>query len=639
MLNIPEVIEELYKQDSIDKNFRVHFPDGELPDINNENIVSESVTFTESLCSQQYLKFGLAEASSITFETVGIDNMLGMTIQCFMEIDASSLSSQDIADIQNMSNLDGELILAEDTGSNLEIFYRIPYGIFKVDSCPRNHGAMAHRKVTAYSTRFNDNILGAFEKWKLQHPNANSTTYKPDVWAIIMESLGDLEELQMNPITQTHYSVYDPDISLFDANGNFYEFHFEVTGLLLDTRTTTISQYPLLYLKGDHVLENNVYTLANFIKEYVQGDDDEVGIPQYINSKTGPDIYEILELPESIDSISDMMKQLFGIYFKPTIIYTGLNGDLYDLSVDPLTFAYPLDLVRKDNNFRTVDSILLNPQYTGCKHIVFVPTEIYSITILCHRIDTNSSRVDTIYNGSAPEYSTPLTEPELYGCILPQYPIPFSVLDYAFKYTKTMENWLGTTVYTFEKCYELMSLLNGYLELAAAFGRIDRNGTFTLTKLAKPTAYNVSKDTYISVWWDEYDVDPIGSITYTYQTPNENGQQTTTYTFNRKAKSIYEMTNNYILRHLRSWNSARSINSWLKTYFIPNIKGINFTPLDLEMKGLPYIEDGDYLTIITEDNVVVSSYVLNHSIRGIQSLQDTIESTNGDLLSNEEVTN
>ena len=77
MLNIPDSVKAPYKQDGVRKNFRAHFPGGELPDITNDNIVQESVKFTESICSQDVFKFGLTEASVIEFETVGVANMYG----------------------------------------------------------------------------------------------------------------------------------------------------------------------------------------------------------------------------------------------------------------------------------------------------------------------------------------------------------------------------------------------------------------------------------------------------------------------------------------------------------------------------------------------------------------------------------
>ena len=121
MLNVPEAIKTLLKNESVPKNFRIHFPNGEFSDITNENLVAESVRFSESICSQGSFRFGLAEASVIEFETIGIGNMIGCTIEVSCEIDYNNEP------------------------------YSIPYGTFVVNKCPRNHENMTLRRVTAYT--------------------------------------------------------------------------------------------------------------------------------------------------------------------------------------------------------------------------------------------------------------------------------------------------------------------------------------------------------------------------------------------------------------------------------------------------------------------------------------------------------
>ena len=157
MLNIPDSVKALFKQDGVRKNFRAHFPNGELSDLTNENVMQESVKFTESVCSQDVFKFGLTEASVIEFETVGGGNMYGMTIDCSCEIDCSSLSAADKAAIA-AGTWDGTW-----DGEN-EVF-SVPYGTFRVESCPRDHQAMAHRKVTAYTEDMSE--PNEFEQKKL----------------------------------------------------------------------------------------------------------------------------------------------------------------------------------------------------------------------------------------------------------------------------------------------------------------------------------------------------------------------------------------------------------------------------------------------------------------------------------------
>lgn len=141
MINIPNEIKALFKQDSVRKNFRVHFPNGEMSDLTNENVVTESVSFTESLCSRDKFKFGLCEASTIQFEVVGTKNMKGMAIECSLDIDVSSLDVRPEG-CEQKEDLDYPS-------------YSMPYGLFVVDSCQKQPD-MEHRVVVAYS---NENFI------------------------------------------------------------------------------------------------------------------------------------------------------------------------------------------------------------------------------------------------------------------------------------------------------------------------------------------------------------------------------------------------------------------------------------------------------------------------------------------------
>lgn len=147
MITIPTAIRDLING-SCRKRFRVHFPNGEKPDITNDNIVAESVSFKESVCSDSFFRFGRAESSEISFETVGIGNIQDCTIICSMEYEVPA----------NLQSLYGQ-------------WYAIPYGKFVVDSCPRNHEDMTHRKVTAYSKLFSNDNLPVFEQWKMARPS------------------------------------------------------------------------------------------------------------------------------------------------------------------------------------------------------------------------------------------------------------------------------------------------------------------------------------------------------------------------------------------------------------------------------------------------------------------------------------
>lgn len=51
----------------------------------------------------------------------------------------------------------------------------------------------------------------------------------------------------------------------------------------------------------------------------------------------------------------------------------------------------------------------------------------------------------------------------------------------------------------------------------------------------------------------------------------------------------------------------------------------NYTPLSLDMIGLPYLECGDYISVVVRDSVL-NTFIMHRTITGEQALNDTIES-------------
>ena len=60
---------DLYKQDSIDKQVTIEYDGGT---ITNEELISESIELTESLCSESELRFGCCEASVLKFKVANV---------------------------------------------------------------------------------------------------------------------------------------------------------------------------------------------------------------------------------------------------------------------------------------------------------------------------------------------------------------------------------------------------------------------------------------------------------------------------------------------------------------------------------------------------------------------------------------
>ena len=86
MIDVPVEVKDALREGTYKKNYRfvVLNEDGtesEIGTIDNENLVSESVSIDERMCSGDTLKFGLCEGSSLEFQYFGKPNITGKRVQ------------------------------------------------------------------------------------------------------------------------------------------------------------------------------------------------------------------------------------------------------------------------------------------------------------------------------------------------------------------------------------------------------------------------------------------------------------------------------------------------------------------------------------------------------------------------------
>lgn len=561
MLNIPNHIIALCKADSTRKNFRVHFPNGENADLTNADIVAGTVQFTESVSSKDVLQFGLAEASRIQFECVNVQNIYGMTIECGIEIDTSSLTPADITSIQSNQG-DGTLVLesASDIGYG---YYHIPYGVFTVTSCPRSAGAMWRRRVEAYS----DIKQGE---------------------SFIQDSLA------------FRSGANSLDINLFSlavgiSNSNM--------GILQDDSTITLSQTANGYGSSSWTIGADFYSF-----EFVSADVYEVTNPTYLICRmtceydtTGMDqVYEDMKSYGASDANVSMAMAMiqpsytFSILGNPPEYHafknTNDSGYMPYFSVYNVRFVVPLNLTMQIAKNGTA-------------------IETYTFSNLVSNLSFKS------YTLSSSD-----------------------LLKVNASFTPSYENSLGRKSYI--DTAQAMDIYNGALEILGLFGRCGRTGNNEYVTLSKSSPIAMSTNEYMELWWDEYDISPVGSVQMTYKDIDLNAEQTIIYNFGGGLSS-YDMTNNYILKNLAvSVNDLSNqtveefVTGLINAYFIPNIADIAFTPVQLDALGLPYLEAGDYLEIDDGNNGTVGTYILNRTISGEQFLQDDITATGGEIIGN-----
>lgn len=576
MLNIPDAVKALYICDGrpdIRKTFRVHFPNGELPDIKGDQIVAESVQFTESVMSQSNFRFGLAEAPQISFETVGVGNMLGMTIECSHEIETTSLSAAQISAIQS-GTWDGTLVLASDSDIGYG-FFSIPLGTFTVDTCPRNHGAMTHRRVTAYGEIVNsEGGSFGYEYFKLRAWHKTST-YSLDVRSVLFATTG---------------------IDLFAST------NIETTATATETNTFRLYQnitagcaMDIWY--GYHMTNLSSVNVVSF------------KLPEVIDTTARLDAFDTLWAP-------------FEHYWTPEENET-IRGLIETFWTNPTTALVLSDTDTYSGRYFSQPQYIIPPVNTGAKYakgnattVIRIPT---SLTIDVHEGGNDYTLNIPIYGAGTPNVTT-------WKLVDVGDNVPIITL--APTATTT---YSGTTYYAYSGSVSFDDLVIGALELAGEFGFNNRLGSgYDNMALNDTSPISIIPDEYTEMWYDEFDVSDIGSIIFDY-TDSADGKQTVTYDLGNGGGSVYDMTGNYLVNVIPS--TLQDAEDLIDTYFVPNIGGVDFTPIELTARGMPWIQAGDAVEVTTEDGEVVESFILERTLTGIQTLTDSIKSTSGTLLS------
>jgi hypothetical protein len=187
-------------------------------------------------------------------------------------------------------------------------------------------------------------------------------------------------------------------------------------------------------------------------------------------------------------------------------------------------------------------------------------------------------------------------------------------------------------VYDYSNSFDVLKGLNGQLELQAKFVTASRAGGNKIIGIDSTSPTAVIPGEYRQMWFDEYNVEPIGTIRYSY-TDEAGEEQVVDYRFGDGA-SVYDMTDNEVLK-LMDGADPSVIEALLDASFIPNLAPVNFLPVDLSMKGLPYLEAGDAISVTAQDGTVCNSYALRHEISGIQALEAQIDSQSGLIIESE----
>lgn len=623
MLNIPETVKALYKQDGVWKNFRAHFPGGELPDITNDDIVEESVKFQESVCSQNVFRFGLTEASVIEFETVGVGNMYGMTMECSSEIDCSSLTAAELAEIQ-AGTWDGELVLPAASSLAVPVF-RVPLGTFRVESCPRDHQAMAHRRVTAYTDDMAANNPFEVKKDSLL---LYGKTYVPSIKALVMAQVAGTNQQTLldngytkSAVTFNPYPVVSD--SPFPSRGTYYEHDF--TAKNSNDEDVSVGFRVFAYAAARSGVNNqgliDVATKTSLLVVDYNGQeyDDESDFAAIAAAleENGIDAAQS-GYPDMVTLIRQNLPP--GFTFKPVIDYgTQANQTPFETG-----FAVPQEGVvfypYRENKWREARSVF--PDYVPPPAIPVFIENVYLVI---------GGGGGIITGDILPEK----TVPTFYRFTLQTEETELLLLSFepTYKETVSISGYGRRQLSSYSDAFRSGEIVQGTLELWGAFATAARAGGGKVLRLSDASPEAIIPGQYRQMWFDEFAVDPIGTIRYAY-TDEADEEQIVDYVIGSGA-SVYDMTDNAALKAMTG-ATPEVIESILDTSFVPYLGPVNFVPIDLAAKGLPYLEAGDALAVTAQDGTVCSSYALRRELGGVQALTDQIDSESGLIIDSEE---
>lgn len=606
MIEVNQKTKDAYlKDNAYRKNLIIEFPNGEFESFGNEHILLDSFTFRESLCSQTELKFGLGEASELSFTGIDIPNIKGCYVDASIQITENGIPVEDVEDIY--------------------------LGRFKIKECRKEQGTPL-REVLGYTTGLTDELMkiNPVEKWKLMDM-FNMTTFNyglsfDDFLAIY---LNQEEDLKWNDVTNQLYEEFETNkkmhfnFKIDDSDGNvcyavvtvkrFSDYQLEPKG----------NTYNKSYFDST-LLCKLVGTKTNQFDEIQKL--MEVGVPKYPEHQTAKNVFPN-KTWKNMRYLKPMLAQETGTIGYGEAFRTGINVDF-----DKVIYPYNPSVY---SNYTTKNQ-------TGFYEF-YIPVRVD----LCS--DSSGNNIYKTYNLYT---NVGVYEAENAGGGL--------VTTNATKISvnvKRQDSPKKTNFYraseTVIKEFEPSKLINGYLESNAKFvinGRpnpqiVDINKAIQGCIISPQTIISprliIGKGKYMPVTnaiysdadFEEYNVQKIGYVRVEYKA-SDNQNYSITVNLENGNDNLYEIKDNKFFTGV-VW-TADKVKEWILTWFKPHISNIYYTPCELTMLGCPFLQAGDVISLQT-DSGPKKIIIMQRTLQGSQLLIDDISCQGSEYNPNREL--
>lgn len=607
MLNIPEAVKEQFKKDGVLKNIRIVFPNGEYNDISNDRLIKESLKFDESISSREYIQFGLCEASQISFECVDIDDIKGLEIEVFVEIDVTDEA------------------VPHDISPDVPFpFYSVPLGKFIVDEAKLD-AKMQTRKVTAYS-RISD--LPNYDWWTNLHTIFYSNyPLNFNVMNFIVATnnkIFDTTDFESTPISSGWVKLNT--ISPFDGgsrflaatdtfeseNGKKYFIEYQIGESYAYYNQLYSDQY-LKVPNTNRLGRLDKYTLSN---NYEISRNNSIDTINRTISNADDLIDYVLNMLDFIGLPNPIMMYRYAGWGDAGISYIGKTLFVGDM------FLLPPKLIIPGTASATIYEVTSGGNVYKCG---------VGLAFIDDMTNVNISEITTGFeNWTIPIYA-----------------------DYIEETSYALDATFAKKILSFD----MRKYLESYVELHGCFGHINRYGYFDMIELAEVTLDGLfpANDIYPSndLYPKEYGL----VIVDTDKQEIIENESSIDLWFEKKiigfGRLVCEYTSSEVLDednnpaqviHQVSWDDDERMATydvsdnefiksgvWTKAQIeallaplITALQKIMYYPAEVSMVGLPYIEAGDELFVNCHNHQLL---VLNLSrtLDGIQAMRDKVK--------------
>lgn len=624
--------------------------------IDNNNLVSESVSIDERMCSGDTLKFGLCEGSSIEFQYFDKPNITGRRVQVFV-------------DVQYRAGIMGHI----DASNNFTVPVNGSY-IFEIKK-----GSVTGLYITYASggDMYVDFVLGqtidteeleAGDVVTLNNPSSDALfEVSTDMWYTIPMGFFDVEKCSRQASTGiikvTAYNKLQSDY--LDAKANLMIEEIAVQGEPGYSDTVSIRTI-LDALLGDYsisVKPNFVYSVnafANYLypgfraltRLTSQGGNSGYYLTEYKFARefqleeenfNADDYYRVTIKAKALADKFNEICAAFRLDGQG-VEYKYYNGDLPSgqssngFTFDRLMELYPGDFSLAITN-NTPTTIVSVPLYNNTSSEIITSWfsnvsrhDAIRVYIPIYLIFETTYR--TSMSTAMPSYLASLYDAliaSIPNCIIVEKR-NLSEMEKRKYSLNDINDWADVT---------LRELQSAVYETQCQYGQLDREtDLFSGVELNHSRLYPADslypatdlypdgaalsgfKSMYSKLWADEGNIHKWRYLIITYKGLDGEGNEqdyTLQRTVNTDGTDDYNMSDNWLFRNL-VW-TAEQVAEYAEA-MVAKMRDMTWFPFEMWCAGLPYLETGDEIEIPLNGESY-TSYILQRQLKGIQNLQDT----------------